>query len=63
MDLNERLRCASHELRNALGPIAVYLEILRHQGADHVTIAKIENQLAEVMEIVKSLTEPMPSQG
>jgi signal transduction histidine kinase len=53
------LKHLNHELRNALGPLAIHVEILRLQGANAETLDAMERQIARLQEIMdQMLTKP-----
>jgi hypothetical protein len=52
---DERLKFLNHDMRNALGPIAIQIEILRAQGADPAAIEIMERQIAKQREIMSRM--------
>jgi hypothetical protein len=49
---DDHLKFVNHELRNALAPLANYIQVLKLQGADPDTISKIEQQIVRLKSIM-----------
>jgi signal transduction histidine kinase len=54
-DPDQHLKFVNHELRNALAPLANYVEILKLQGCDPQTLALIVRQIARLQSIMDEL--------
>jgi hypothetical protein len=52
---DEHLRILNHDMRNALGPLAIQIEILRVQGADPASLDIMMRQIAKLQEIVNRI--------
>jgi hypothetical protein len=59
-DPDGHLKYVNHELRNALAPFVNYVEILKLQGADPETIAKMESQLIRLRSVMDHLLLAKP---
>ena len=57
---DEPLKILNHDLRNALGPLAIQVEILRVQGADPVSLDIMERQIAKLREIMNRIVPGKP---
>jgi light-regulated signal transduction histidine kinase (bacteriophytochrome) len=57
---DDHLKFVNHELRNALAPLVNYIQLLKMQGADPVTISKMESQVMRLRIIMDQLLQTKP---
>ena len=55
MSNDDHFKFVKHELRNALGPLVNYIEILKMQSAEPGTIALIGRQVARMQAVIDQL--------